>query len=207
MGEHVLEEEELAVADARQAGAETAGRRLCRARRARLGIALPIFAVGRVGDEVVEVLYRRGGRWRGCCRRGFLGVAAVGGFHIEVGLAHGEGLGVDFLAEDVDVGAGVDGRLYLTVVLDALRDVVLGDGEHAAGAAAGVVDGEHLAGDGDAILIAGEKQVDHEVHDVAGGKVLAGVFVEGFVEFADELLEDGAHGGVVDLVGMQIDGC
>ena len=40
--------------------------------------------------------------------------------------------------------------------------------------------------------------------DVAGGEVLAGVLVQRLVELADELLEDRAHRGVVDRVGVEV---
>ena len=51
-------------------------------------------------------------------------------FHVQVGLADGERLRVDLLAEQVNVGVGVD-----------LQNAVLGDGEHPARPAAAVVDG------------------------------------------------------------------
>ena len=54
-------------------------------------------------------------------------------------------------------------------------------------------------------FVAGQHQVHHEVHDVAGREVLAGVLVQRLVELAEQLLEDRAHGRVVDLVRVQVD--
>ena len=42
-----------------------------------------------------------------------------------------------------------------------------------------------------------EDQVGHELHHIPGREVLAGLLVVFFVEPADQLLEDGAHGVVV----------
>ena len=83
-------------------------------------------------------------------------------------------------------------------------DVLFGDGEHAARAAAGVVDAEHHPLGAQPFLVAGQQQVDHEMDHVAGGEVLAGVLFQRLVELPDELLEDGAHGEVVDRVRVEI---
>ena len=53
-------------------------------------------------------------------------------------------------------------------------------------------------------FIARKHQIDHQMHDIAWRAVLTWILVQRFVELADELLEDSAHRGVVDLVGMQI---
>jgi len=45
----------------------------------------------------------------------------------------------------------------------------------------------------------------HQMNNIARSKVLAGILIQCFVELADQLFEDRAHGRVVDLVGMQID--
>ena len=69
-------------------------------------------------------------------------------------------------------------------------------GQHAAGAAGAVVDeigaGLHLVGDGF------EDEIGHELHDIAGGEVFAGLLVVLLAEAADQLLEDGAHAVVVE---------
>ena len=50
-----------------------------------------------------------------------------------------------------------------------------------------------------------QQQVDHEPDDFARGEVIAGRFVGGFVEAADQVLEHQAHGDVVDPPGVQVD--
>ena len=71
--------------------------------------------------------------------------------------------------------------------------MVLGDGEDATGAAAAVIDGAGDALGACQLGIEHQHEIDHEADAVARGKVLAGVFVEGFVEFAEQMLEDVAH--------------
>ena len=132
-------------------------------------------------------------------------VAAVFRLHEEVGLANGEGLRVHLLAEQVDAGVRVHGvakGFALAPLSDG--DVLLGNGEHAARAAAGVVDAEHHPLGAQTLLVAGQQQVDHEMDHVAGGEVLAGVLFQRLVELPDELLEDRAHGEVVDRVRVEI---
>ena len=103
------------------------------------------------------------------------------------------------------VGTGVHGVAdAFAVACLSDRDVLLGDGQHAARPAARVVHAQH-----DPLLaqpspVAGQQQVDHEVDDIAGGEVLAGVLVQRLVELPDELLEDRAHREVVDLVRVEI---
>jgi hypothetical protein len=124
-----------------------------------------------------------------------VGVAARRLLHEEVGLRHRPGLGVDLLPEKVDLRSRVDrGADDITVSPHAEVFVLLGDHEHAAGAAAGVVDSRDDALPPDAIVFAREHEIDHEVDHVARGEVLSGVLVQGFVELANQLLEDGPHG-------------
>ena len=52
--------------------------------------------------------------------------------------------------------------------------------------------------------VARQHEIHHQVDDVAWREVLARVLVQCLVELADQLLEDRAHGGVVDRVGMEI---
>ena len=107
----------------------------------------------------------------------------------QVGLADGVGLGVDLLA--VEVGGDL-----LAVLLGELLERLLGHGQHAAGAAGAVVEqvgaGLDLVGDGQ------EDQLRHELDGVARRPVLAGLLVVLLVEAADQLLEDRAHGVVVE---------
>ena len=136
-----------------------------------------------------------------------VGVAAGRVLHEEVGLRDRPRLGVHLLAEEVDLGVRVDrGPEQIAVLPQADGDVLLGDHQHAARAAARVVDGADrrlLARI--AVLVAGEHQIDHQVHDVARREVLAGVLVQRLVELPDQLLEDRAHRRVVDLVRVQVD--
>ena len=190
----MLEEEELAVADPGQAGAEPAGVAAVVFGLHRRLIHLPFLAEGRVGQQVVEALVGVLVLAERAAELDVLGVAPVGGLDEQVGLADGERLRVDFLAEQVNVGVGVD-------LLDALSC----DGQHAARAAAAVVDGADDVFLGQGFPVAGEQQVDHEANDFAGREVLAGVLVHRLAELADQLLEDVTHLQVRHAVGVEVD--
>ena len=71
-----------------------------------------------------------------------------------------------------------------------LGQMLAGDGQHAARAGRGVVDGAHHARLGQHIVILDEEQVDHEADDFARGEVLSGGLVGEFGELADQFLED-----------------
>ena len=106
----------------------------------------------------------------------------------------------------MDLGLLVDrGPEDVAVLPQPDGDVLLGDHQHAAGAAARVVDGADHALGANALLVAREHQVHHQVHDVARREVLARVLVQRLVELPDQLLEDRAHRRVVDLVRVQVD--
>ena len=77
-----------------------------------------------------------------------------------------------------------------------LLEGLLGDGQHAAGAAGAVV--EEVGARLDLVGDRQEDQAGHELDGVAGRPVLAGLLVVLLVEAADQLLEDGAHGVVVE---------
>ena len=118
----MLEEQERAVVDARQPGAEAA----VEAERLVLGLdvvldLLPLDAERRVGEQVVE-------RSPGVAVLGErVAVGDVGGvlaLEHHVGAADGVGLGVELLAEHLEPRLRVEGA-----------QVVLGDREHPAGAA------------------------------------------------------------------------
>ena len=70
VGKHVEQEQELAVADPRQARCEAAGGAPVVLGPYRVPVALPVFAVGWIGDHVVEAGSRRAGRSRACSRTG-----------------------------------------------------------------------------------------------------------------------------------------
>jgi hypothetical protein len=190
LADHVLQEQEGAVVDARQAGAEAAGEAFV-AVLVLYGLLdlLPLHAEGRVGEHVVEAL---------------AGVAVVGeavaagdvarvlGLEQHVRLADGEGL-VELLAEQLQVGLRV-----------ALGQVVLGHREHAAGPAGRVVQGLDDARGGQGVAVLPEQQLDHELDDLAGGEVLAGGLVGLLGEAPDQVLEDPAHLVVGHHAGVQV---
>ena len=76
--QHVQQEQELAVADARQPRPEAAGRAPVVLGAHRVLVALPVLAVGRVGDHVVEAAAGVPVVGQGAAEDDVLGVAAVG---------------------------------------------------------------------------------------------------------------------------------
>ena len=143
---------------------------------------LPVDAVGRVGEAVVEGASGEQVVGEGVAELDVSGVLALGD---HVALADGVGLVVDLLPVQVEAGVGVAGL-----------EVLVGDREHAAGAGGGVVDGADDALLGERVAVFGEHQVDGEADGVARGEVLTGGLVGGFGELADEFLEEVAHLGV-----------
>lgn len=106
----------------------------------------------------------------------------------EVGFAGGEGFGLELLSVEVDgVAAFGVGGLYAR----------FGNGENAARAAGSIVDG--IGAVGDAVFDGEDGEVGKEFDIVARGEVFSGfgdaVF---FIELAQELLKERAHGVVVD---------
>ncbi len=73
---------------------------------------------------------------------------------------------------------------------------LLGDGQHAAGAAGAVV--EEVGAGFDFIGNGLEHEAGHELHGVAGRPVFAGLLVVILVEAADEFFEDSPHRMVVE---------
>ena len=83
--------------------------------RSRLGldgllVPLPVLAVGRIGDQVVEARGRRARRCESVLPKAMFSASRPSAlFMIEVGLADGEGLRVDLLPEEVDLApCGID---------------------------------------------------------------------------------------------------
>ena len=111
-----------------------------------------------------------------------------------VRLADGVGLGVQLLPEH--------GEPRLRV---HRGQVLFRDRQHAARAGRRIVDRAHDAGLGQNLVVLDEDQVDHEADDLARREVLAGRLVREFGELADQLLEDEAHLGIVDDVGVKVD--
>ena len=151
----------------------------------------PALSVGRVGEHEVELAGREGVAGEGGVLRAaddVVGRLALA-LQQQVGLADGVGLGVDLLSEQVrgDVLAAL-GR--------EVAQRLLGHRQHAAGAAGAVVEqvgaGLDLVGDGQ------EDELRHQAHRVARRPVLARLLVVLLVEAPDQLLEDRAHGVVVE---------
>ena len=99
-------------------------------------------------------------------------------FYEDVGFRDRPGLWVHFLAEKVNLRLGVDRRVgRITVYVCPTRNVLLGDHQHTTGAAARVVHTAHDTGVCDALFITREHEIHHQMDDVAGCEVFAGVLV------------------------------
>ena len=170
----MLQEQEGAVVDARQAGAEAAVEALIGVFLLDLvGDHLPLDAERRVSQQVVELLAVEGILGERVAERD-LGVLSL---HHEIRAADRVGLLVQLLAGDAERGVRVQ-----------LAEPLLGGVEHAAGAAGRVEHGLHDAGFGQVRLV-GEQQVHHQANDLARGEVLTGGLVGQLGESADQLLE------------------
>ena len=110
-------------------------------------------------------------------------------FQEQVGLADSVGFRVDLLT--VQVGGDVQ--------LPGLCDVIQGllcDREHPSGPDRSVVEDVGVGLD---VVLDGEKhQLGHQLHGIAGSPVFAGLLVVLLVEPADQVLEYGSHGVVVE---------
>jgi hypothetical protein len=124
-----------------------------------------------------------------------VGVLALA-FEQHVGLADGVGLGVDLLTVEV---AGDLKSSFLRNSCERL----LGDGQHAAGAAGAVV--EQVTTGFELVLYRQQDKVRHQPHGVAWRPVLARFLVVLLIEFADEFLEHRAHRVVVDAGWREVD--
>ena len=80
----------------------------------------------------------------------------------------------------------------------AVEQVFLGHGQHAAGAAGGVVDGDVPVGDGNF------QQLDHEPDDLARGEVFSGLLAALFREAPQQFLVDVAHLQTGELVRAKL---
>ena len=203
--EHVEQKQELTVTDPGQTRCEAAGGAPVVLGPHRVPVALPVLAVGWIGDHVVETgsgvaVVRERAPEEDAFR-----VAFVFRLHEEVRLADSERFRIYLLPKQVYVRVRVQGTASpLALASLSGGDVLLGNGEHAARAAARVIDAQHHTLRAQPLLVAGQQQVDHEMDDVAGREVLARVLVQRLVELPDELLEDCAHGEVVDDVRVEV---
>jgi len=78
--------------------------------------------------------------------------------------------------------------------------------QHAARACRGVVQAAHHAGFGQRLIIFNEQQVDHQADDLTRGEVFTRRFIGQLGKLANQLFKNGTHFGVVDPVGVQVDG-
>ena len=88
----------------------------------------------------------------------------------------------------------MDGDLLAVLRSDSVQPILC-HRQHTARAARAVIAG--IGGVLDLIRDGRKHEVGHQIHDVAGRPVLTGLLVVGLVEAAHKLLEDGAHGMVV----------
>ena len=82
---------------------------------------------------------------------------------------------------------------------------VLAFGQHAAGAAGRVANGDDDALWCQHLGVGLQQQVDHEADDFARGEVVARRLVGRFIEAPDEVFEHQPHGDVVHVRGVQVD--
>ncbi len=77
-----------------------------------------------------------------------------------------------------------------------LAQRLLGDGEHAAGAARAVV--QQVSAGFNPVSDRQKQQLGHQLHHVARREVFSSLFVVFFIEAADQFFEYGAHAVVVE---------
>ena len=194
----MLQEEQGAVVDARQAGAEAAAEAEGVALALDVALLLlPLHAEGRVGEHVVEgPLLAVGVAVEAVLGEGVAEDDVVGVLALDqhVGLADRPGFVVPVLAVEMRVGVGVE-----------LADVLLGDGQHAAGAAGRVIDRLHDVAVGE-VFFRREQQVDHQLDHLTRREVVPGLLVRLLSADPDQLLEDVAHLHVVHAIRGEVDG-
>ena len=160
----MLEEEQRAVVDAGQPGAEAAAKALLLVLAAdELLLGLPLHPEGRIGQHVVELVPGEMVVGEAIAESDVLDLLALD-HHVRA--ADGVGLGVVVLAEDLQAGIGVE-----------LAEVLLRHREHPAGAAGRIVEGLDDALGGQHVGVRQEKEVHHQADDLPGGEVIARLFV------------------------------
>ena len=105
----------------------------------------------------------------------------------------------------MDLGVGIHRAGQQVAVFPVAEDdVLLGNHQHAARTAARVVNGANDPLAGNAVLVPGEHECDHQVNHVSRREVFARVLVQRLVEAPDQFFEDGAHVGTVNKIGMKV---
>jgi hypothetical protein len=192
--QQMQQEQQRAIRDARQAGAEATGMAHLLVLAADLLLdLLPLHAEGRVGQHVVELLRRVAVVGEGVAGDD---VAHVLALDEHVCLADGVALVVQFLSVHRQACGGVMGQQVLAC-----------DGQHAARAGGRIIDGADgwRAGAQD-VAVLDKEQVDHQLDDVARRKVLASGLVADLGELADQFLEGEPHVVVADGARAEIEG-
>ena len=144
LGEHVLQEQQRSVGAAGCAGCEPAARGTG-FRFHGVFVGLPTDAERGIGYHVVEPLPLK--PVVGEAGAELDGVGVFAGYQ-HIGFADGVGLRVEFLTQQSDIG----------VWIDLFAEVVLADGQHAAGAAAGVEDAANHSLSAGFFMVFGEQQ-------------------------------------------------
>ena len=185
-----FEEEHLAVADGGHARAEASGKAFRLLVRHGFLLILPFAPERRIAEDIVKRVACElvvGKRVAGADVRG------VFAFDERVRLADGECLVVNFLPVGDECRGGVE-----------LFEVFARDGEHAAGAAGGIVKRLDGVGRGEHFIVVHEEDVDHEPDEFARRVVLPGILVAGLGEFADDFFKDVSHFQIGNVVGMEV---
>ena len=192
LADHVEEEQEGPVVDPRQTWPEASAEPLLFVFALNeFRLRFPFHPEGRVGEHVVELLVFE------MVRREAVAEAHVVDFVAldhQVGPADGIGLRVEVLAEHLQPRVRIE-----------LAKVILGDGQHAARPARRVEQRADRPLRGQDVGVRQEQKIDHQPDHLARGEVIARLLVRRLVEPPDQLLEDGAHLEVGDLVRVQVD--
>lgn len=192
LGNQVHQEEQRAVADAGQTGAETPVEAVLLMFLFDFLLNLfPFDAEGGIGEHVVKVLAGELIVGEGVA---MLDVFDVLPFDQHVGFADRVGFGVELLTVHDEPGIGV-----------LAAQVLFGNGEHASGSGGRVVEGTDDAGFGEGVVVFNKQQIDHQPDDFAGGEVLPGGLVGEFGELADQFFKNEPHLRVGDELRMQVD--
>lgn len=148
--------------------------------------SFPVDAEGRIGDAIAE-----GKAFELVIGKGVAILHVVGFAAADDGIGFGDGIGggIDFLPKALDFDIAIE-----------FVDAFLHAGEHLPRAHGHVVDGDEFAVE----FFAGEKQVGHEVDDIAAGKVFPRAIVNGFGETADEFFEDVTAIDGADFIGAEV---
>ncbi len=101
--QHVQEEQKLPVADARQTRREAARRAALMFGADCLFVALPVLAIGRIGDQVIERPAGMAVVGERAAERDVVGIAAGRLLHEEIRFRDRPGLRVHLLAEEVNI--------------------------------------------------------------------------------------------------------